>query len=226
MSIGCGSITRDFERQKISKDILPEIAFGKADWERYFGLIGEDLILPHNIRGILKGPCPFWEGKLIEETHALVLIPSIINGKQLTLDVLYELMMDPKLDQPTQIFDFAESAKNELGDIPVKTSHWILITKDIIPKSRHIKSKQRFTLLENFEGYNIPTLLEIVTAMLVHYVSMGERIYPVHYSMCEEKVDAGWHVAVGHFTQDGMSVIDGYSMNNGAGGVRNLQTVL
>ncbi len=225
MSMGCGSITRNFERQKNFEDALPEIAFGKADWERHFGLIGKDLILPFNIGEILKSPCPFWEGKLIEETHALALIPSTINGRPLTLNVLHELMKDPKLDQPTQIFDFAENARNEFGDIPVKTPHWILITKDIIPKSRHIKSKQRLTLLENYEDYKIPTLLEIVTAMLVHYVSTGEKIYPVHYSMCEEKVEDGWHVAVGHFIQDGMSVIDGYSMNNGAGGVRSLQTV-
>jgi len=105
---------------------VPEIAFGKSQWERYFGDIGIEPPLPSNIEEFLNSPCPLpeeyvkkpqgllsvftklvktekkalkWEntsGKKIKDTHMLVLIPARINGKPLTLTSLAELVKAPK----------------------------------------------------------------------------------------------------------------------------------
>ena len=82
--------------------LLPRIAFGKAQWETYFGDIGQVPPLPKDIHQILKSPCPFWPGKKVEETHILMLIPESVNSKPLTLSTLGELVKAPKYGHATQ----------------------------------------------------------------------------------------------------------------------------
>jgi len=60
---------------------LPPMAFGAADWKKYFGDVGVEPPLPANIDAILNGPCPIWSGKKVKETHLLMLVPSTVNGK-------------------------------------------------------------------------------------------------------------------------------------------------
>ena len=43
------------------------IAFGKADWEKYFGDIGVEPPLPANIEEILNALCSFWPDKKVKE---------------------------------------------------------------------------------------------------------------------------------------------------------------
>ena len=74
---------------------LPPLAFGKADWEKYFGEVGIEPPLPPNIHDILESSCPFWPAKKVKETHLLVLIPQTVNGKALTLDYLEQLIQKP-----------------------------------------------------------------------------------------------------------------------------------
>ena len=72
------------------------IAFGKTDWLRYFGDVGEVPALPEKVKAILSLPCPFWPGKKIGETHMLTLIPKQVDGKPLTLDLLEKLIGAPE----------------------------------------------------------------------------------------------------------------------------------
>ncbi len=45
---------------------FPAIAFGKAEWAKYFGDVGVEPPLPADINAILSAPCPFWSGKKVK----------------------------------------------------------------------------------------------------------------------------------------------------------------
>ena len=61
---------------------IRDICFGKAKWGKYFGNIGEEPIVPYNIRATLNKDCIFWPEKKVKETHLLVLIPKNLDGKK------------------------------------------------------------------------------------------------------------------------------------------------
>ena len=95
---------------------LPSIAFGKADWLRYFGEVGEVPALPEKVKAILSFPCPFWAGKRIGETHMLTLIPKQVDGKPLTLGLLEKLIERPKGRGHQSKYDYyGDDVKREHG---------------------------------------------------------------------------------------------------------------
>jgi len=71
--------------KKNTKVSVPKIAFGKAEWKKYFGDVGAEPPLPANLNKILYSPCPFWPGRKVLETHLLTLIPSHINKENLAI---------------------------------------------------------------------------------------------------------------------------------------------
>lgn len=75
---------------------FPRIAFGKVEWEKYFGDVGVEPPLPENINEILKSQCVYWPDKRVEDTHLLVLIPKTVDGNALTLNSLGELIQRPR----------------------------------------------------------------------------------------------------------------------------------
>ena len=113
----------------------PTIAFGAEQWKKYFGDVGQEPPLPANIHEILNSPCPFIQGKKKEETHLLVLIPATLNGQPLTLKRLGALMKarDSKLKEGG--YRYFNDNGNHI-DTPFETSHWVLMTKDVIEGSR------------------------------------------------------------------------------------------
>ena len=126
-----------------TQDSYPSIAFGKADWGKYFGDIGLEPPLPKNIEKILNEPCSFWPDKTVKETHLLVLIPNTVNGKLFTMNYLEELIQKPKSGHSTKYRCYIDSAKEAVGDKSYP-SHWILMTRDIIPDSRGNKYSRCF----------------------------------------------------------------------------------
>ena len=155
--------------------------FGKKEWEKYFGDIGTEPPLPANIEEILNEPCSFWPDKKVKETHLLVLIPSIVNGKAFTMDYLEELIQKPKSGYSTKYRGYWASTKNVVGDKSY-SSHWLLITSDIIPGSRGKRYSKCCELIANHRKktgvpYELPHLLEATVSILVHYVKTGERLY-------------------------------------------------
>jgi hypothetical protein len=70
--------------------------FGAKEWAQYFGEVGEELFLPSEIDEILGGLCPFWPEKAVKDTHLLVLMPAAVNDKPFSLNLLSELIKNPK----------------------------------------------------------------------------------------------------------------------------------
>ena len=61
-------------------------------------------------------------------------------------------------------------------------SHWVLMTKDVIPDSRNKKYKDQKALVTRHASkagipYKIPNVLQATTSILMHYVETREALY-------------------------------------------------
>jgi hypothetical protein len=190
--------------------IIPACAFGKAKWATHFGDIGVEPPFPSNIDQILQGPCPIWPGKTVQETHILVLIPATVNGNPFTLTSLGELIKNPKIG-PTQYRGFK---LGEYQDVSAAQSYWTLMTRDVLEGSRrqnYATQKSQVATLAQKTGisYVVPKLLEATTAILMHHVTTGQKIYsnsPDTYTRCQEKWNKDFQTVVGGFSSAGLAV--------------------
>jgi hypothetical protein len=194
---------------------LPQEVFGAKEWSRYFGEVGEEPFLPSDIDEILNGPCPFWEGKVVKDTHLLVLIPSTVSGKPFTLDLFGELVKRPKGGGRSTKYRFYDSdIQAVLGTRSPGGSYWILMTRDVIEGSRSKRYAIQKALIaaharETGLPYVLPSALEAATAILSHYVRSGERLYtdaPWTYTRCQELINNEYPVIVGGFSLGGLAI--------------------
>ncbi|MBS4168267.1 F-box-like domain-containing protein [Parachlamydia sp. AcF125] len=154
--------------------LLSRIAFGKKQWARYFGDVGQVPPLPREIHKVLKNPCPFWPEKKIEETHLLVLIPETLNGKPLTLATLGELVRAPKEGYAIQFKDIWELVIKEYGHQAAPKSQWVLMTKNPIERS---EIDQHPLIVPLAKQYELPNVLDAAVCIFIRYISSGERIF-------------------------------------------------
>jgi len=195
---------------EVKPPALPSIAFGKEMWEKYLGDIGAEPSLPPDINAILKGPCPFWPDKKIEETHVLVLIPQTVNGKPLTLRSLEELVQHPRQREATQ---YAYLDLGRYTDPPAPPAHWVLMTKDVLPGSRSKSYRDQQTLIHSYRQkalYEVPSVLDATVCIFMEYFRSRTYLYekgnPWTYTRCQEKYDTNWQLAVGGFAPGGLYV--------------------
>ncbi len=206
----------------------PSAVFGSQAWRRYFGEVGIAPSLPSDIDEILRSPCPFWPGKVVKDTHLLVLIPSTVDGKAFTLDLLEELIQSPRLDgHSTRYFLYDDEVQRSLGDAYPSSSYWILLTRDVLPGSRGKSYTVQQALVAQQSShmpnspYEIPHVLEVATAILSHYVRSGIRLYerigdalPSISTRCADLLrDAAGNqssVTVGRFCSRGLVFLNGF----------------
>ena len=228
------------ETQKVQTTIklnqLPPIAFGKDDWEKYFGPVDEEPSLPPDIDKILQGPCPIWPDKRVQDTHLLTLIPTKVNGRPLTLDSLSELIERPQGGgHATKYSYYNDRVKKELGAQSSPKVTWALMTKDVIPDSRNKSNKDQKELVRSLSSkaghpYELPKALDAAVSILMHHIKRGERLYtdsPWTYTRCQERVnEQRWPVAIGGFAAGGLYVYGhdlddvSYVYNCGVGALR------
>ena len=197
------------------KDFDPEeLAFGKADWERFFGDVGDVPSIPAGMAETLKAPCPFNPEKQVGDTHMLVLIPKTVNSKPFTLNLLQELIQYPKEKTATAFNFYSRAVKEELGETSIENSYWVLMTKDVIPGSRNkIYCEQKQLVKEKGAGfYELPSAIEAAASILMDYFKTDEHLYgqaPWTFTRCQEIVtQAQWPVAIGGFSREGLIVDD------------------
>lgn len=195
-------------------------AFGKEQWKKYFGEIGQEPPVPQDIYKILKSPCPFWRGKKVEETHMLVLIPETINGKALNLKRLGKIIRAPKEGLATRYrhdWPYTDGYRTpwcmitkDFGSQATPKSHWVLMTKDVIEGSRNktYSEQQAFvTALATQTGipYEFPNLLDAVICIFMHYVTSQKPLFSANHNVktfirCQEKVQ-GYPITVGAYSE-------------------------
>ena len=192
-------------------------AFGPASWCAHFGVAVGDLpSLPSDIDEILDSPCPFWFEQKVRDTHVLVLVPSEVDGVPYTLDKLGELI---RLRLPKNLEGYRYHGANvqtHLGAVPPQAPCWVLLTHNVIPGSRNQRYEDQKKMLADHAArtglaYCLPSVLEVSTALLTHYVRSGERLLaddPWTYTRCQDLVMSGgkpYPVAVGGFSSSGFA---------------------
>jgi hypothetical protein len=189
--------------------------FGPQEWSQYFEEVGEVPPLPDNIAEIWHGPCPFWPGEQVRDTHLLVLMPAMVNGAPFSLDLLGELIKHPKGGgHATEYRIYGSDTKKQFGAQSPIRSYWVLMTRDVLEGSRSKKYAYQQALIARHASrtglpYELPGVLEAATAILSYYVRSGKRLYtdnPWTYTRCRELAVSQYPAVVGEFSPEGLVV--------------------
>jgi hypothetical protein len=198
--------------------------FGEKEWRHYFGEVGPVPDLPSDIDATLDSACSFWPGEKIRDTHLLVLIPARVNGQPFSLNLLRDLIQDPKNSgHKTQYHRFYDHPNNllrvQFGAASPSESYWLLMTRDVLPGSRDKSYGEQKKLAADHARdtklpYELPRALEAATAILTHHVRDGERLYggnPWTFTCCQELISCRSverPAVVGGFESSGLYVAD------------------
>jgi hypothetical protein len=188
---------------------IERLYFGRNKWHRYFGLKVTEPPLPPNIREILKSPCPFWPDKIVAETHFLTLIP-----EDMTLERLESLTQNSQQGNKIGFIYKDGGVWRQHSQTPSGKAHWVLMTNDVIPGSRSKRWEDQQTLAATFrgQGYELPSVIDVATCILLEYVETGHRFYsntPFTYTQCVEQVrveSSKWPLIIGGFASGGLLV--------------------
>jgi hypothetical protein len=192
--------------------------FGEAEWEHYFGKVEPAPDLPREMTATLDSTCPFWPGRKIRDTHLLVLIPATVDGEPFTLNLLGELIERPKNSvHKTKYERYSNKVKAQLGEKSPYHSYWLLMTRDVLEDSRSKDYSAQSDLVADRaekagQPYEIPSALEVATAVLTHHVRGGERIlggWLRTYTRCQVLAD-GKLAVVGGFEPAGLRVVHNF----------------
>jgi hypothetical protein len=199
--------------------IYREIAFGNDKWAQCFGtdvVKDEDnreefSSLPSDdfIADCKKFKSIFPE-KSAKDSLMLVRLPKTLNGG-LTLKSLGKLAK--KYFSNSGYRFIWPSIVQDLGDKSINKSHWVLMTKDILPGSRNKSYGEQQKIVAGLAekaliSYDVPETLESATCILSQYLGSNIRLFsdnPQTYTRCKEEVQ-GDRTAVGGFALAGLGV--------------------
>ena len=190
-------------------------AFGAAEWKQYFGDVGSAPDLPSDMATILNSPCPFWPGKQVKDTHFLVLIPATVGGVPFTLNQLGELVQRPSHGgHSTKYSYYSDLVKAQIGEQSSSRSYWLLMTCDVLSGSPGKVYAHQKELVAGYASrgsvpYELPSVLEAATAILMHHAREGERLFgdvPWACTRCQEMVNGSYPAVVGGFASSGLNV--------------------
>ena len=216
LGISSGRQTEFIERTALGT-IRDAQHFGEAEWKTYFGNVGEEPPLPKNLKAILNNPCPFSRDKSVKvkDTHMLVLVPATVNGEALTLNKLQDLIQNPQnKGHKTDYEYYGIATKSKHGDTSVGRSHWVLMTRDVVPYSRNKTYQDQKDLVNQHEGYGLPGALEAAVCILMEHVSSGFKLFgeipQLTYTRCTEIVCDQHPVVIGGFCSGGLDISGSY----------------
>jgi hypothetical protein len=206
------------KEQQLPSFLAPAEPFGASAWQQYFGEVGLAPDLPSDIDDILNRACPFWSGRKVGDTHLLVLIPAKVNGQPFSLNLLHELIQNPKVGgHRAQYCCYDSDVQLQLGAASPQASYWLLMTRDVLPKSRNKTYADQKRLFADHARrtslpYELPRALEAATAILTRHVQNGERLYsdgPWTWTRCQEWIlreSNKYPVVVGGFGSSGPDI--------------------
>lgn len=218
--------------------------FGIDAWETFFGVdVGVEPSLPKDIDHILQSPSnidPTMPNRTVADDFMLVLIPKeltqIVKGKKIkvpfSLNSLGKLVQN--LKSPTKYGYFLNVAQDQYGAVSDHNSHWVLMSRDILPGSRNKSYVAQKAQVATFSEqthvpYEVPTALEAATCIFAEYARTGTRLYddkPWSYTRCQESI-RGQQLIVGSFASGGLDVSNNFAnISFGVAVVRNVSKAL
>lgn len=242
----------------LSKNVLNPIARlilqyaePKPDWYTVLCKINmlPNLIpaLPGNINEILSSNCPIRKGEInpdgiplkIWQTHLLYLIPpgTLNEFVQRVNEYGRERLAEcqGKDSHPLRFRFIRDEYLRNFGNTRINEPRWILISKDVLPKSRGLTYQEQANMVDNLSKkasakYNVPSLRTVTVVALLHKIATGESIlqagneqnkHVFTYARVPEKDSNGYNLIVGGLNDSGLSVRDDeeYSRKNESVGV-------
>ena len=94
------------------------------------------------------------------------------------------------------------------GAVPCQESHWVLMSRDVLPGTRDKSFSEQCAILARFENFRVPTLLEAAVCIFMEHVATGNRLYsdsPWTYTRCVEKI-SDYQMCIGGFGVAGLNV--------------------
>lgn len=188
------------------ENLMKEMPYFLApEWKIYLNQDVAPINISEKLRLKLESPCPFWEGKLVKETHLVCQ-----NVRDLTIEKLFEnagynsnglSLISHAIRSPTDTYLF-------------------LITKKPIPNTRYVEIEEQKKMLEPY-GYNVPTVLEAGLSVLAANSLVGISIFPSpgHFTRTQEELN-GWPIAIGTDANDPFCIsTNDWCKSNGIAGV-------
>ena len=213
----CSSTCKKWKRiakdEALWKTLYPIIAFGKEKWTTYFGDVEDEPPLPPNIHQILKSRPHFLNGKSVEKTHWLILMPKSINGKPFTIRHMGELSKSPRQGHKTTygLRYFYPEFESLYWDKPIEASYWVLISKDTLPKTGIEDYSEQVEVIKGYGeqlqiDYQIPYALEASVGMFTEFVLFGKSVSLQNTTRCQEKF-GGVPIMVGYLNGGGLEIL-------------------
>lgn len=203
---------------------MPENAFGPKQWKEHFGVnldIKDVAPLPLNIHEILEEDCPFFRGKKVKDSHMLTLIP------EFSLESFTNLL---KSKYPEFVPDV--NPYFYYNCLSVEKSHWILMTKDIIPNSSDkllslssYRADNCHRLIQELgdDLYELPYTLEVIIAATAENIRSVSRLFEESCTFCKDAMSETHLMRVGNYFKNRILVTQRYCYNFGVAGVRKFE---
>lgn len=170
-------------------------ALGSRVWRQHFGSVGVEPPLPARMTEIMREPCPFWKGKLVCDTHMLVLIPATVKGMAFTLNCMEGLVEAKRSKAKPFMFIWSE-VQDQFGGRSPKSSYWMLMTKDVVEGTRNKSYDEQCRLVTELGKtasgkYEAPTLMEATTSTWMSFFERKKPLYtdcPDTLTRCQERI--------------------------------------
>ncbi len=203
--------------QERARVLLGQNFFEVQDWSASCGVS----LSPDQLRAIpafpwgeetLNAPCPFEEGRRIQETHFAFLGLSAIDGGPLTLLCLHDL--HARAGRPL----FYYAADPWYGGLPFATQatcdfRWYLMPLEIAPGSTGKGFEEQAAALP--PEYEIPRAVEEILKVALYFMKNDIRLNPRRWGRCREALPDGSRVSVGRFGPRGLFI--NHYWGNGSG---------
>lgn len=201
--------------------IYREIAFGNDKWAQCFGTdvvkdednIEEFSSLPSDdfIADCKKFKSIFPE-RNAKDSLMLVRLPKTLNGG-LTLKSLGELAKNRFPDSDSGYRFIWPSIDQVLEDKSINKSHWVLMTKDVLPGSRAKSYSEQQKIVADLAeksliSYEVPEILESAVCILSQYFGSNISLFsdnPCTYTRCKDNI-ISHQTVVGGFGPTGLRI--------------------
>jgi hypothetical protein len=175
--------------------------------------IGEVPAPPANIIEALKSRCELAnDGRIVAETHRLVLLPATIYGEPLTLKLLRELASEAGKRRDPSFSDQEWYNNLAFANRPLKKSEWVLEYEGVAPGTFDKTDSEQVAVVDKLTNYKTASVLEHVGTLVLQDLENGERMYSAINGRCEERSASGARVAAGDFHAGGLDIY-GYGDN-------------
>ena len=186
--------------------------------------------LPQNIHEIMDSKCPIYGDQMqadgtflkVKQTHLLSLVPEEFG----TLEKLVTTILKPYAkknysshENPLRFRQFPD--RLTYLHAPFLKTHWVLMTKDILPKSKGKSREDQAVLIDDLNRkagvvYETPALNQCFVATIVHKVATGKSLYQAScrdsnhfltqtYTWLKDKGQNGYPLYLGGFAPTGVA---------------------